>query len=153
MKKVDDLKGRELDAWTYKALGYGIERHEDAKDRRHSNWFYTDKDYYARMPSQSGEKYCVNTHSRSPSDQWAYMGQLMREFPINMFMEKDDDGWLVMVDYNSVIAVATANHPDPTSAFCKALIKTVFGDEVDEQTLFSGPVAEWRRNKSFQSAP
>lgn len=146
MVQVDDLKGMELDAWVFKALGYAIERHGDSKDRPISGWWYKDTDLFARMPPPFYTSQPLR--DRAVSEAWAWMGDMIDQWRFEMFMDQDQYGtWVVAVNYNSVIGVANDDRY-PMPAFAKAVIKCVYGDEVDEETLFSGPTQEWRREET-----
>jgi len=147
MTKVDDLDGDKLDAWVFRALGYVIERYGDAKDRMLPTWFYSDKDFYARMQPPHHFCFCIKEYTPR---YWAHMSQLIEACNINFFLERTDEGYLAVVEDGGGVGTDCCSG---SVALERAIVRSKFGDEVNEDELFSRRAEKWRGVRPFQREP
>jgi len=120
--KTSDLTGAELDAWVAKALGYKSDPDFDAVKNHEGYWV--------------GEGTFIAKYRFQPSTNWSQGGPLIEKYKVSI--DANAGEWLAMVDCSFGVGTGpydaeTYIGPTPLIAAMRAIVASVFGENVNEQ--------------------
>ncbi len=112
--KTSELTGKGLDHWVAKAWGWGIKQYKIHPNDSARPWWFLNHE--RRCPKED----------YSPTTNWEQCGVLIEKFKITTgLVNRKKDTWFAIGDDCSVGYAL-----DPRIAICRAVVASVFGDEV-----------------------
>ncbi len=113
--KVSELEGAELDYWVAKAQEWDL---VDNQTVGYFIWNTPDNDW-------------IDQEIYTPTTNWAQCGALLEEFSVDVYIH-EDEGDMEWWGAQAQSKLAVYSCPDPRIAICRAVVASVFGEEVSD---------------------